>query len=1434
VKFSQIHPKNRLFPVLSFFLLVPLGITPAIAQIIPAADGTGTTVLPNSNQFTIDGGTLSGDGINLFHSFEQFGLDTHQIANFLSTPTIQNILGRVAGGDASVINGLIQVGGSNANLYLMNPAGLVFGPGASLNVSGDFFATTATGIGFGNSHWFNAFGSNNYQSLNGNPVQFAFDLAQPGVVLNAGNLTLNSWQNLTLLGGLAINTGAIAAPEGTITLAAVPGTSLVRIAQPGSLLSLEIEPPRDASGQILPFSALSLPQLLTGSGVETGLSVTPDNRVQLSGSELPVAAGTAIASGNLAATGNWGGEINVLGDRVALLGANLNASGASGGGNIRVGGDYQGLGSVPNASETVVSADSAIAADASDRGDGGRAIVWSDRRTTFAGEIRARGGSSAGDGGFVEVSGKETLTFSGTVDTNAPNGSVGTLLLDPTNITIRSDVGDSDDSDSSPISLSVSNNQVSAGDAAPTIIFESELAALAATNDVTLEASNNITIEKLSDGFLGVNPLIAPLAALRGSLTFTAGGTFSMHETDTIATVGAIDISAANINAGTLAAGGGITLNATDSIVTDDLASLGDISLAAAGGSIETNRIVASNSLNRLIGLSGIPIPPAGGNSGSITLAANGNITAAGIQTSSENGNAGDVTLTSQTGNISIVAAQESISADINGEALSVSGAILSVAEGSGEGGEISLNARGAISSGPIVSASLGGSGGSINLTGGSIALNQGAIAFQGQTAAESGGLVSASGGTSAGGNISASSGGSLVTGPVISASRSGNGGAIALSSSSGDIDTLSSNSALPIFNAVLAAIGIAPTDLRQPAGDTIGGFNSSGAASGGDINLQANTQISTGFAIASGVGGTGGTIDITAGSFFRAIGSFQALNGLIASLSSLGGTQSGSITIRHGRNLFSPFTVGDATINGTAAAITSGDFTIAPSRSFSSTFTEGNLQIITVARSRSLEPADLTVDEAVEALPPNATFASADNLALDPVASEIEAGFGNDFASYLGLSSVSAPSLAEMQDPLQAIDTAIGVKPALIYAAFVPTSISPSLTLEEKSEEMSHNTRQPQRELLWQFNAQGLSSSAEAQMAGNSRDRASDQLDLVLVTASGKPIRRQVQVTREQVLTAANRLRGAVTNVRRPSAYLQPAQQLYEWLIAPLEADLQAADISNLVFILDEGLRSLPLAVLHDGRGFVIERYSIGLMPSLALTDTRYVDLKNTAVLAMGADTFVEQSALPGVPVELEAIAGRLWPGQFFLNQDFTPEKLRELRTQNAYRIVHLATHAEFKPGNPNNSYIQFWGDYRLPLPLLRQLGLNNPPVELLVLSACRTALGDREAELGFAGLAVQAGVKSALGSLWYVSDEGTVAFMTTFYEQLRTAPTKAEALRRTQLAMLRGEVRFEAGRLISPNLNLSLSDRLATDSDFAFSHPYYWSAFTMIGNPW
>ncbi|VXD15754.1 conserved exported hypothetical protein [Planktothrix serta PCC 8927] len=345
------------------------------------------------------------------------------------------------------------------------------------------------------------------------------------------------------------------------------------------------------------------------------------------------------------------------------------------------------------------------------------------------------------------------------------------------------------------------------------------------------------------------------------------------------------------------------------------------------------------------------------------------------------------------------------------------------------------------------------------------------------------------------------------------------------------------------------------------------------------------------------------------------------------------------------------------------------------------------------------------------------------------------------------------------------------------------------------------------------------------------------EDLDLVVLTQKGELKLQRVEVSHAELMAKVQEFRAAITNGRERNSdrYLASSQQLYRWLIAPIESQLKDGDIETLLLSLDSGLRSLPMAALHDGQQFLIEKYSLSLIPSLSLLDTRYKSLKDTKVLAMGANQFVDLQPLPAVETELNLITHTLWSGQLFINQEFTINNLIRQRRDYPYQIIHLATHSEFNPGSPENSYIQLWQTERLGLNQLRQLGWNKPAVELLVLSSCRTALGDERAELGFAGLAVQAGVKSALASLWYVSDEGTLGLMTAFYGQLQESKIKAEALRKAQIKLLKGEVKLEKGYLqLDEKQAILLPPELGNLSAKTLNHPYYWSGFTLIGSPW
>jgi filamentous hemagglutinin family protein len=651
------------FSILACLGLSVLAGSVRAQSIAPAIDGTGTRITQTGNTFVIDGGTRAG--ANLFQSFQRFGLNAVEIADFTSNPSIQNILGRVTGGDVSLINGLIRVTGGNSNLYLINPAGMIFGQNARLDVPGSFIATTATAIGLGD-RWFNAIGSNDYAALTGTPTRLAFMTPQPGAIVNAGDLAVGQGQSLLLVGGTVVNTGRLSAPGGNITIAAVPGETLVRLTPENSLLSLEVFPIAASPSplQPLPFTPATLPQLLTGGNAVHATGITVENgivRLTGSGVTIPDTPGVAVASGQLSVASTQSptasSQITVLGRTVGLIGATLDASGVNGG-TVRIGGDFQGgrgdgetgavgfpapstlpprLSSSLNASQTVIDPTSTIRTDGLNRGNGGRVIAWADQVMGFYGNISARGGNEAGTGGLVEVSGKQQLIFRGSVDTNAPGGNAGTLLLDPVNITIADGTFDSAADGATTFAGNVSgvvgsllsNPPSAVNDIAPTTIFKSELEGLAGSTNIVLQATNDITIAPGT--FLS-------LASGSGSIIFQADadsngvGNFSMDTAQYINTGGRpISITAANITVG-------------DIVGTDDpglstrgqTGGAGNVSLTATNGNIITGSIFAN---------SGTDADPNAPNS--ITLnAPNGAIVLSGIIQAGYINTTGDNTIT--------------------------------------------------------------------------------------------------------------------------------------------------------------------------------------------------------------------------------------------------------------------------------------------------------------------------------------------------------------------------------------------------------------------------------------------------------------------------------------------------------------------------------------------------------------------------------------------------------------------------------------------------------------------------------------------------------------------------------------------------------------------------------------------------------------------
>ncbi|NER20776.1 MAG: filamentous hemagglutinin N-terminal domain-containing protein [Symploca sp. SIO1C2] len=759
------------------------------------------------------------------------------------------IFSRVTGANPSHLFGTLGVLGE-ANLFLLNPNGILFGPNAQLDMRGSFVASTANSLVFSNGSQYSATTPNAPPILTVNvspPVGLYFEGEEPGAVVNTGNLAVESGENLTLVGGTVVSTGKLAAPGGEVSLLAIPeemaagGKPLVEVTEAGQLLNL--------SATSLPSSPVSAPptlsELLTCAGNLADLTVTDNGEVKLTAidTSIPTEAGVAIASGNIDVSGETAGKVQVLGEKVGLFDAEINASGTNGGGTVLIGGDYQGIGSILNADRTFISRDSVIKVDAIENGDGGRAIAWANGTTGFYGRISARGGSNSGNGGFSEVSGKENLIFRGEVDTSAPLGNFGTLLLDPKDIIIVNSPAAPDDGQLPTIGF---------GDNPGATYTISNTALQGQKGNVVLEATNDIRVNTgVSLNFANGN----------GDITFTADadmdgiGDFVMNPLDTIETSGRdISITAASITAGIIDTNGGnIRLTSTvGDIITDDVESEGifaggQITLVA-GGNINTGQLDSSNFFGDggLISLEAkggdirvrdsIKSDSFFGDGGVIDLEANGNIRVSNkIESESMFGDGGNITFTSHNGTIDTTAS------NINSTSVNRNG------------GNITIDANSGITTGNIESFSVnGGNAGEIILKS-----DNGAI----DTTA---GMVNSGSVTGNGAKTTISAEGDITTANIASASQEGNSGEILLESHSGDIDTTAGtlNSGTVTGNGAKIIVS-AEGDITTAYIFSNGPQNDSGEISITSNNGKIDTT--AGILVSASDDGDAGKIDITA-----------------------------------------------------------------------------------------------------------------------------------------------------------------------------------------------------------------------------------------------------------------------------------------------------------------------------------------------------------------------------------------------------------------------------------------------------------------------------------------------------------------------------------------------------------------------------------------
>ncbi|HWP94477.1 MAG TPA: filamentous hemagglutinin N-terminal domain-containing protein, partial [Gammaproteobacteria bacterium] len=708
--------------------------------------GSGTISQPDANTTVIN-----QNSNRLIINWNTFNVGAQETVQFIQPSASAAALNRILDQNPSQILGAII---ANGRVFLINPFGVIFGEGAVVN-TGSLVVSTLD--------------ISDRDFMDGNYTFRAVEGLPDALIVNRGLLQAAAGGTVTLVGGAVRNEGVIVADYGYINLAAgrtatidFDGDGLIRFQVDGAVLTNAAGPDSAAvhnsgtlqaeSGQIL-LSAVAADQVfarvVNNEGVIAATGVVNDGgRVFLTGS-----GGDTFHSGTIDVSSEQGrgGTVHVLGDRVALIDeATVDASGATGGGEVLIGGDFQGGGDVPTASATFVGRNVAISADARDDGDGGKVIVWADGNTQYYGSISARGGAQGGDGGNVEVSGRANLAFDGFVDTTAPAGENGTLLLDPDDIVIHGGAtAQSDDG-------ALSDNQILFADGSGTFhISEAALEGLSGTT-LTLEANNSITVTGTFDNIssnagdaAGVLALSSGLnlvmrtnnAAGQGSggidLTGSAHGANLVIRTNgtgsiTLTTgVNGGDAGAAPIAVGSLVTAtrtdtntAGITINAEGDVTIGGAVTTGSVTAGTAdrsSGAISITSTAGSVTTTSGGTLTTGSVTVSGNNnsatSGNITISANGSVSlganvATGAASASLDGaTSGSISVTATTGTISNAASTSIATGNVTGNDQPSSGGSVTLSAGG------AIQIAGSVSTGTVTSGSGSATAGGITVS---------------------------------------------------------------------------------------------------------------------------------------------------------------------------------------------------------------------------------------------------------------------------------------------------------------------------------------------------------------------------------------------------------------------------------------------------------------------------------------------------------------------------------------------------------------------------------------------------------------------------------------------------------------------------------------------------------------------------------------------
>ncbi len=1462
-------------------------------QIVPAKDNTNTIVTPNGNKIDITGGTTSRDGNNLFHSFTEFGVQSGQTANFLANPTMQNILGRVTGGNASLINGLIQVTNSNANLFLMNPSGFVFGANASLNVPGSFTATTANGIGFSNI-WFNAIGNNDYLALVGNPNSFAFTMSQPGAIVNSGNLAVGKGQNLTLLGSKVVNNGQLTAPSGQVIVTPVPGQNLVRLSQLGQVLSLEIQPLTANSNQpnnwTLPIS--TLPELLTLGNISSN---NPINSVQPSNpptttpitvqtpSNPPTTTTPITAPANSPIATDTVSSPSPIPVPVKQSPALSNSPSPIPTSSIPVGSSITTDPSTPTTSPSPIpSPGTTIGVKPSVAVPSPSLITTSPPSSISATTSPSPIPTPTG----VKPLPDPATTPSTSTNTDKPNPN--RIVASPSPIVIQSP------SDPPVLNPTSSPTPVLNPTSSPTPL--SKPSPVVSPTPIVLDTPTDIGIKSPSLNPIpssvpdtsGIKPSIPSSQILGDSPQLPSLESLNYSHSPipiTNPTQSATQIPNQNNSPATIVPSSGISSPALPAPIASPSTVINQASPPSVGTGTQTP--IASPS-------------PTVVSSGNLTVAAPSSISL--LSTANPNLST-NPTRPSVSNSAALPNSRETISSGKGTfmvaclgkgnvkDRLQACQTLLAIQQQSGDtiGVGATLNNLG------LLDREMGHNDRALGLYQQALAIHKRLDQKPYQVAILNNmGLVYQERGEYAQAlksyeqalgiyrDIKSDSSQGRIFNNLGSLYQQLGDYTQALKSYQQSLQLANANGDRSNVGNTLHNLGFLHNQLkeysqakesyqqalviRQELKDQLGEgitLNNIGLMSDrlGE-HSQALASLNQAREIFEHLGNrasVGNTLD-SLGTVYKSLGKYpQALKSYqqaLVILQEVGARDIERDTLGHMGELFAQQHQSELAIIFYKRSVNVTEAIRQDLRTLSQDQQKSYANTVAL-HYRSLTDLLLRQNRVLEAQQ------VLDLLKVQEIQDYLHNVRGADL-NVLGIDNL--PTEQQILDKYTAIQNQA-------------TELGKELADLENIPETRRTTAQKQRialleqnqeKILADFNqfAQSPEIVALVQQLSKATPRENlnltqlnklrdelkqipgsvllyplilpDRLEIVLVTANSPPIHRSVAVNSVELNREISEF---LTALKTPSDNGKaPATQLYNHLIKPIENELAQAGAKTIIYAPDGQLRYIPLAALYDGKQWLVERFRINNITAASLTNITAQPHTEPRVLAAAFTKGLytigfgkRQMTFKGLSYaedEIAGLAAAIPQTTQLLNQRFSPEAT--IPQMNQYSIVHLATHAAFLLGEPEDSYILFGNGKLVTLKDVQKWSLKN--VDLVVLSACETGIGGKlgngEEILGFGYQIQLTGAKAAIASLWDVNDGSTQLLMDAFYSGLRTGKMpKAEALRQAQIALITNNYSAFAGKQDTQIITDRASDRPQPTYN-RLNHPYYWAPFILIGN--